>query len=273
MSALEIIELVAVGLAAGVLGGLAGVGGSILILPALGLIFGYPDPNGTHHVYMAAAMTTNVVVAIPAALRHWRAGAVRTDLLPRLVPATALALALGVWLSNFIPGWWLVLGLAAFLLCYCAWMLWQVHHRLPEPAPSDERASTGRLVVSSGFTGVTAGLLGLGGGGIQVPLLQLLCKLPLRPAIATSSAVICLTALVGAALKLWGLEHLAGSGSQQRALLLALAMAPGAVIGALVGAQLTHKLPLNAVRVAMAALIGVSALALAYRGGRAAGWW
>jgi len=270
----EVIEVAGVGLGAGLLGGLAGVGGSLLILPALGLIFGYPDPRGSQHLYMAAAMTTNVVVAIPSAWRHWRAGAVRTDLLPSLIPMTAASLAVGVYLSNRLNGWVLVLMLAGFQILYCTWSLWQVFSQRADFTKEQERVTKPRLAVSAGATGLTSGLLGLGGGVLQVPLLQVLCRTPLRQAIATSSAVICLTAAVGAVLKLVSLPGLVSEpGAVARALTLAGAMAPGAVVGAIVGATLTHKLPLWAVRVLIVTLLSASAAALTVQGGRSAGWW
>lgn len=271
MTSLELIEVGVTGLAAGFLGGLAGVGGSLLILPALGLILGYPDPRGTQHLYAAAAMTTNLVVAIPSAVTHWRSGKVRTDLLRWLLPTTAISLVIGVLLSNALAGWHLVLALAGFQVAYCLWAVWIIFHKLPDFRPEDERPTKPKLLTSAGATGLTAGILGLGGGVIQVPLLQVLCKTPLRQAIATSSAVICLTAGIGAAIKLATLGQHQQSVSE--ALTLALVMTPGAVVGALVGAKATHALPLTFVRVLIVILLSASAVSLTFRGGKMAGWW
>jgi uncharacterized membrane protein YfcA len=105
------------------------------------------------------------------------------------------------------------------------------------------------------------GLLGLGGGVMLVPLLQLLCRVPLKKAIATSSAVICATALVGAGLKMGSLARLGQSAGA--ALALALAMGPTAVLGGAIGAKLTHALPVRAVRVVVTVLLGVAAWRLA----------
>jgi uncharacterized protein len=270
---MELWQLVAaavIGLSAGLLGGLAGVGGSILILPALGMVFGYPQAS-THHGYMAAAMTVNLFVAIPAALRHRRAGAVRADLLKVLVPVTALTLMAGVLLSNTLAGWQLQIMLAGFLVFYCGQIGWDLLHRHPEPKPEDERVTTGRLAFSGGATGLTAGLLGLGGGVLQVPLLQVLCRVPLRQAIATSSAVICLTAAIGAGIKL---ATLRGEGeSVGWALGLAAAMIPTAILGARLGAAMTHRLNIQLVRGAILVMLLISAVRLGLAGGRLAGWW
>src|SRR5688572_8439751 len=117
-----------IGLIAGMLGGLAGVGGSVFILPALHIVFGpaffgEPDDPQIHHLYMAAAMTVNVVVSLPAAAAHHRAGAVRVPALRWLLPVGAVATAGGVLLSNLFHGESLRLVLASFLVLYCGWNL------------------------------------------------------------------------------------------------------------------------------------------------------
>lgn len=56
-----------IGLIAGVVGGLTGLGGAIVMLPALGLYHGYETRDqDRHHVFMAASMIVNIVVALSA---------------------------------------------------------------------------------------------------------------------------------------------------------------------------------------------------------------
>lgn len=270
---IDVVQLGAaagIGLLAGLLGGIAGVGGSILILPSLGMIFGYPR-DSTHHLYMAAAMSVNLVVALPAAWRHHKHKAVRRDLFRVLAPVTAIMLALGVLASNVFRGWQLQLLLSAFLVVYSFTLVRAMLCRHADHAPEAEHVTTPRLVGSASVTGFAAGLLGLGGGVLQVPLLQVLCRVPLRQAIGTSAAVMCVTAMIGAGLKL---ATLAGEGeSAVQALLLALMMAPTAVFGARLGAGLTHALPIHAVRGVITVMLLISAWRLAVAGGRMAGWW
>jgi uncharacterized membrane protein YfcA len=258
LSLLELVEAGVIGLGAGVLGGLAGVGGSMIMLPALHWVFGEKSPN-THHLYMAAAMTVNVFVAFPAAIRHHRNGAVRKDLLGSLIPMTMLSMVLGVLAGNMIDGQVLKVGLALFLLVYCAFNVW----RLMSKSGIDvhgQRTTRTRLLVSAAMTGFIGGLLGLGGGVMMVPALQMLCRVPLKQAIATSSAVICITSIVGAGVKLASLPGL--DQSVQDALLLAAVMAPTAMVGGVIGAQLTHVLPTRTVRLLVTLLLLVAAARL-----------
>lgn len=263
MTYFEIAIAGLIGLGAGVLGGLAGIGGSMIMLPGLAILLGYDDQQHTqHHVYMAAAMCVNVLVSIPAAWRHSRAGVVRRDLIRIILPAMALAILVGVWVSNRFDGWWLMLFLACFIALYSLMNLFRVLRKRPEPGREEERATPpvlGTIGASAGFIG---GLLGLGGGVVMVPMLQVFAKVRLREAIGTSSAIMWLTAIIGAAAKL------ATLGSQGRtipeALWLVLAMGPGAVFGGVLGASLAHALPLQIVRGTISVLLLIAAFRIAW---------
>lgn len=251
-----------IGLAAGLLGGLAGVGGSMVMIPGLALALRDPDPADAHHVYMAAAMTVNVIVAFPAALRHHKAGAVRFDLVRIILPAMVVTIIAGVLISNRIHGEQLQKLLAAFIAAYALFTIFRIARKHPEPALDRERTNPARLGVVGGLTGLVAGLLGLGGGVLMVPMLQVACRLPIRNVIAVSSAVMAVTAVVGASLKLATLSPEHGR-SAVEALGLAAAMAPTAFAGGWLGASLTHRLPLGAVRLAVAILLLIGAAKLA----------
>jgi uncharacterized membrane protein YfcA len=260
LDTLQLAYTLVIGAMAGLLGGLAGVGGSMVILPSLHLVFG-DEPASIHHLYMGAAMTVNVAVSIPAALRHHRLRAVRIDLMRTLLPVTTAAIIAGVLLSNRLPGDALKLMLAGFLAIYCALNLVRLLRNSPEHAPEHERSGKGRLMLCGVATGLIAGLLGLGGGVLLVPMLQMLCRVPLRNAIATSSAVICMTSIVGAGSKLASLPGLGQSASQ--ALMLAALMAPTAMLGGWIGAHLTHALPIRLVRAVITVLLILAAAKLA----------
>lgn len=264
VSLFQLGAVAGIGLAAGLLGGLAGVGGSMVILPGLFFLLGEARAS-THHVYMAAAMAVNFAVSLPASIGHYRRGYVRTDLLPILLVSTAVLMVVGVVCSNLFSGTTLRNVLAGFIGVYCVYNLVQIvrnrgstsDESKPGERGPDERITTPRLLLSGGGTGFVGGMLGLGGGVLQVPALQMLCRVPLKQAIATSSAVICVTAVIGAGAKLLTLP---GEGeSPVRALMLAGLLAPTAIVGGMIGAKLTHHLPVAAVRVIITVLLMVVA--------------
>lgn len=266
----EAAVIMIIGLLAGMLGGMAGVGGSVFILPALHiafspLMFGEPADPQIHHLYMASAMLVNVAVSLPAAMLHHRQGAVRTPHLPILIPTTSVAVLGGVLISNQIPGEALRVILAGFLILYCIWNLRIVIRPRRRGASGQgrvENATSSRLAVCGIFTGLTGGLLGLGGGFLMVPLFQILCNYRLKNAIATSSAVLVVSAAVGAALKISTLpQH---HESIRDAFIYVALMAPAGMIGAVVGAKLLHRIPVTAVRTVMTFLILAAATKLVF---------
>lgn len=232
----------------------------MVMLPGLSLVFGTSPPS-THHLYMAAAMAVNMAVAIPAARKHRQAGAVRSDIVRRILPPMAIAIVVGVLVSNLVDGRYLRLGLAAFIALYCLGTFAALALKKPDHAGDRERVSPLNLLAIAIIAGLLGGLLGIGGGVVMVPALQLLCRLPLRHAIGTSAGIMWMTALIGATLKLATL-HTHGE-SIGHALLLALLMAPGAIIGARIGASLAHRLPLPIVRAIIATILTIAAARMA----------
>jgi uncharacterized membrane protein YfcA len=254
--------LVLIGLIAGCLGGLLGVGGSIVMIPAMMLLLG-PDL----HVYQGAAMIVNFFVVVPATLQHIRHKAVVPSIVRATIPSAAVTVLLGVQLSQ---SRWLsganeihlsrIFGL--FLWYEAAYNLWRMLPRPPRPntpalnpdAAAGEAFSFWRVVATVGFpTGFIGGLLGVGGGILAVPCQQLFLGLPLRKAIANSAATIICVSAIGATFKNY---HLAHDGvALARPIGLAAILIPTAVLGAHAGARLTHVVPLRLLRLLLAVLM------------------
>jgi uncharacterized protein len=263
---LYILAVAGLGLFAGIMGGMLGVGGSSLMIPGLVILFGRPY----QHVYQAAAMIANVAVALPASLRHKKAGYLIPRVLRYLIPAGVICVMAGVAVSNLsffsdkIGSIRLGRVLAVFLIYTAVNDLLKLrgdtkeHNAVPDDSP---HITPARSTCIGGAMGFLGGLLGVGGGVIAVPLQQIWMKIPLKLAIANSAAAMILTAAVGAAYKNATVyQHQA---PWYGGLLLAAVLVPTAWIGGKIGAVLTHRLPVRQVRIAFILLMLFSAWKMA----------
>jgi len=254
--------LAIVGLLAGVLGGLLGIGGSVVMIPAMVMIFAVGGSDGQDiQQYQAAAMIVNFLLIGPAVVRHAKARAVLWDVWRWMAPAALAGIVIGVFVS--------LLGLFTgenqeymkklfgLFLVYVAYS--NVRKLFKRSAGGEAlAASSGQpwwKKVAVGLPmGFSAGLLGIGGGALAVPGLQIVLRLPLRNAIATSAGCILTIAWLGAVVKNLGVQA-SGDGTIIASLKLAACLAPTAMIGSYLGGHLTHTLPLKVVRGIFVALM------------------
>ena len=251
---MEYLYLLLIGLVAGISSGLLGVGGSIVIIPCLALLF----PQQPYHQHAAAAMIVNSFASFLAAWRHYRVGYVQIAVVARMLPAAVFGICLGVWLSNlqlFTEGHpeYLSRILAAFLI-YVAVMNVRRLFRSFKPAhsasPKSPSPGASWLALVPGLMmGIPAGLLGVGGGFIAVPAQQVVLGTKLRNAMANSSSLIIFSAAVGAVYKNWTLSSVAGATVSQ-SLWIAALLIPSAVVGSYLGALLMHVSPIHLIRTA-----------------------
>jgi uncharacterized membrane protein YfcA len=257
MTAQDIAVIVVIGFLGGVSGGLLGIGGSIVMIPLLTLVRG---PN--QHLYQAACMVVNVVVAVSASIKHHQSGSVRVDYFRWMLVAAAIAVVVGVAMSNLLEGASLKMLFGAFLIYTSAMEFGRILRRTKDHPVDETPAQPSRALGIGSLTGFVSGLLGVGGGTVAVPLLRSIGKLPLRQAIGTSAAVMTLASAIGATAKnasIGRVEATAGL-SVGDSLALAGLLAVPALLGANIGARLTYALPLTALRLAFALLIGAAGL-------------
>jgi uncharacterized membrane protein YfcA len=254
----ELLTLIVLGLFAGVLGGLLGIGGSIVMIPVLTLVL-----HRDQHFSQASAMIVNFFVSAPAIVRHQRARAVRWDVVGRMLPAAVICIVLGVQVSEPLDARSLERVFGVFLI----YVIFVNARKLLDRRPILDEHANGRGWVGpsivGAITGFAAGVLGIGGGIIAVPLLQRVTHLRLRTCIACSAAAMCVTSVFGAIRKNWLLDtHFDAAGlalDPWESVRIAGCLAPTAIIGAYCGATLTHTLPLKWVRGVLIVLLCVAA--------------
>jgi hypothetical protein len=265
------LALLAIGLLAGVAGGLLGVGGGIVMIPALTFVLGDAYGCDSFHAFNLASITTAIVLSIPAAVRHAQQKAVVYALLPGILPPAVLGVIAGVLLGGQLTGertqvlkqiFGAFLELVVLISAFQEWRARRGEPHLCATCPLPRRRAFIGLTVGLP-SGCIAGLLGVGGGIWAVPAMSLLLGVRLRYAIATSTVMIIGVALatsIGQSIDLAYLDndpplHLV-------AWWLALWLAPGALLGGWLGAGLTHKLPVRWLRYVFLVLLAVTGMRL-----------
>jgi len=174
-----------IGLGAGLLAGLLGIGGGLLIVPSLSLLLARGGLAWAEavHIAVASSMASIVLTGAGSALAHHRRGAVRWRRVAWLAPGLVAGGWLGSALADWIGGEALARIFAVFALLVALRLLW----------PGRPVALAGRVtpVWMDGGTGIVVGLLsalvGIGGGSLNVPYLNWR-GLPMTVAVGTAAA-------------------------------------------------------------------------------------
>lgn len=181
-----VAELLALGVVAGFLAGLLGIGGGMLMVPVLTLVLSQRGVETGLAVKMAIAtsMATILFTSLSSVRAHHRLGNVRWELLRSLAPGILLGgLAAGAGAFAVLKG----RALALFFALFIGWMALQMlRGRQPRPGRTlpGPAAQTG---VGAGI-GFVSGLLGAGGAFLSVPFM-IWCNVPPRHAVGTSAAL------------------------------------------------------------------------------------
>ncbi|GAB1535788.1 sulfite exporter TauE/SafE family protein [Geovibrio sp. ADMFC3] len=210
---IEILQLIPVGILAGVLGYLLGIGGGVLIVPVLVLIFGYPI-----HTAVAASLASITVGSVLISASNLNRNFVNVPLAVTLETVTILGALIGGYISVSVserP----ILIMFSIVTLITAYLMWKktVSTEDAETPPDEGNGFysgsymdelRGRVIhykvkkvhysmlVSAG-AGVISSMLGVGGGFFKVPAMNILSGVPLRVATATSNFMIGFTAAAG----------------------------------------------------------------------------
>jgi len=265
--------LLMVSIVAGVIGSLAGVGGGLIIIPALTIVFGVEI-----HLAIGASIVSVIATSSGAAAAYVRDGLSNLRVAMALELATTIGAVLGAMVASSVPAKPLEVVLGIVLLVTAAAQLLRVADRAT-PGSREPNALAGRLGMTGsyvgvggvrrdyiaqrvplgfalmGFAGVISGLLGIGSGALKVLALDGAMRLPMKVSTATSNFMIGVTAAASAGIYL-------GRGDVD--VRIAAPVALGILTGALLGARLLPRLRDRTVRFAfmpILALIGLEMLA------------
>lgn len=266
-------SLFVISILAGVLGSLAGVGGGLIIIPALTIIFGVEI-----HLAIGASIVSVIATSSGAAVAYIRDGLTNLRIGMVLELATTLGAVVGALVASSVPAAPLETILGAVLVGTAASQLMRLNDS-GTPGSRQPNALADRLRLSGsyigvggvrrdyvaqrlplglavmGFAGIVSGLLGIGSGALKVLALDTAMGLPMKVSTATSNFMIGVTAAASAGIYL-------GRGDVD--VRIAAPVAVGILAGALLGARILPHLRDRVVRIAfipVLTLIGVEMLA------------
>lgn len=239
----------AIGLSAGFVGGLFGVGGGVLMVPGLVLLLSVTQ-HRAHATSAAAIVAASAAAAVPLAAGdrvHWAAAGL-------LLAGSAVGAWLGAGAMARVSDVWLARSFLVLLIAAAARMA------LPSGGGGSPEATAAAVDLGTSAVGLVAvglaagglaAVLGIGGGVVYVPALATLYGFPQHVAQATSLAVILPTVLVAT------VAHARGRRVDWR---LAVMLSLGGVAGGVGGAMTALHLEGWLLRRLFAALLVVVGL-------------
>lgn len=243
----SIVLYLLLGAFAGVMAGLLGVGGGLIIVPALVAIWQLGDMQTTHVMQLAVgtSLATIVLTSISSVRAHHLHGAVAWPAFRRLTPAMMLGAGLGAVVATWLPGTVLKTLFGVFELAVAVQLALGLR---PKPG----RALPGPLGMGAagGVIGVVSAVLGIGGGTLTVPFLTW-CGVTIQKAVATSAACGLPIAVAGSLAYVvmgWHVEGLPSATAGYVYLPGLVGVAVASVLSAPLGARLAHRLSPTALK-------------------------
>lgn len=254
----------AISVAAGVLGSLLGLGGGIIIIPALTLLFKIDIRYA-----IGASIVSVIATSSGAAAAYVRERMTNLRVAMVLEVATVSGALTGAFVAGQVKGRWLYV-IFGLVMGYSALMMFRKRNQLAEEesmaAPwadylrlhssyYDEalkqqvkyhvaRTRVGLALMYG--AGVVSGLLGIGSGALKVPAMDLAMRLPIKVSTATSNFMIGVTAAASA-----GVYFMRGDIDP----FVAAPVAAGVVVGATIGSRLLGVLHHRLIRIVFVAVL------------------
>ncbi len=253
------VALIGAGAIAGLIGGLFGVGGGTVLVPALFYAFSVLGVGGEHnlHVAIGTSLLTIVATSLRSLSTHRKHGAVDEMVLKTWTPWVALGGLAGAFIAGGSP-----MSALAIVYGVCLILIAAQMGLLPERITlrKDLPTGWGRRITAS-IIGVLSAMMGIGGGSFG-GLTMTLCGRPIHQAVATSSGF---GLAIGAAASL-GYVVFGWGASGVPPLTLGYVNVPAAIIMGLLtawtapyGARLAHRLDRKMLRRAFAVYLLITA--------------
>ncbi len=229
-----------IGLAAGLFGGLVGLGGGVVMIPLMTGVL-----RLTQHQAHGTSLVALVFTGIAGALTYAIKGTVDVPAAAALATTAIITARAGAHFAHSLPEWKLKRSFGGFLILVSLLML--VKPYLPHVAGLDNGWPKIMILLLTGvFTGFLSGMMGVGGGTIMIPAMVLLAGFSQHLAQGSSLLAMVPAGAVGAYTHA-KLENVKSG--------LLAGLIPGILIGTYFGSTLALRLPEATLRVIFAIVL------------------
>ena len=253
LGAIDIVGFL-IGLNAGVLGGLVGIGGGMIMIPLMVAFLGMGQ-HQAHGTSLFAVVFTGLVGAVTYAMH----GSVNHFAAAVLAVTAGVMAAIGARYTRRLSEKMLRRTFGFFLIAMAALLLAKPYLPVVAALSVTGWAGVTILLISGTVVGFLAGLMGVGGGGIMIPVLVLVMGMNQYMAQGTSLAAMVPPAVVGS----WTHRRL---GNVRKDILLVLIA--GVLAGTCIGGAMAHLVPERELRILFSLIIlwiGIRDVRASYR--------
>lgn len=252
-----------VGLIAGLLAGLLGVGGGLVIVPMLVFCFVYQgiEQEVIMHLALGTSLASIIFTSVSSFMSHHRRGAVDWRIVRLIIPGILVGTYLGTLVAARLSTDFLKAFFCVFLYSVATQMLLS-----KKPKASRELPGWGGMFGVGNVIGVASSLVGIGGGSLSVPFM-LWCNVPAHRAIGTSAAIgfpIAISGAFGYIVNNLGAPGLPSYSLGYVYLPALLFIVCLSVLTAPLGAKLAHALPVDKLKRIFALFLYVVATKMAW---------
>lgn len=251
---LEWIAYIVLGLLAGFVAGLFGVGGGLIIVPVLTFIFAahHFSEQYAMHLALGTALASIIFTSISSLRAHHAHGAVNWKVWREITPGVVTGTLLGSVLAAYLSAYFLKAFFVGFVFYVGTQMLLDI-----KPKPARALPGLAGMFATGNVIGVVSSLVGIGGGTLSVPFM-VWCNIKLHQAIGTSAAIG--LPIAGAGAVGYIASGLAVTGLPPYSLGFVYLPALAAIVAASVltapwGAKLAHRLPVKKLKKLFALLL------------------
>lgn len=244
---LAIVSFILLAISVGTLSGLLGIGGNVIAIPILSIIFKhvlYFPEDIAMAIATASCMSIMIVTTISSASVHYKLNNINWDFYKKFVPFIIIGCILGVMLASFMNAIILEKLFGIFVLYISIHMLFSKNSPHAEHGEVRDLPLVKRITYGI-FIGFKSGVLGIGGGAILIPLLFSL-KYPARMVLGTTAAFSLTIAIISSTLFLTRTPELTIPIHYLLGFIYLpalIVMAPFTFIFARIGATLSAKIP------------------------------